>query len=103
MMRVEKPVKHVEISLFAMFCFVLLLLSVMGTALGVIITTFENRKHLAELESLRADARNMQVLWVQYLVEKSTWAAYGRVHDIAVQQLDMQTPQAAQITLVKVR
>lgn len=98
----QKPVGGMETSVFTLFCFVLLLLSVMGSALGVIITTFENRRHLAELEALKTDARDMQVMWGQYLVEKSTWAAYSRIHDIAVQQLNMQTPQTSQTTLVKV-
>jgi cell division protein FtsL len=99
----QKMASGKETSVFSLFCFLLLLLSVMGSALGVVITTFENRRHLAELEALKMDARDMQVMWGQYLVEKSTWAAYGRVHDIAVQQLEMQTPQAGQTTLVKVR
>jgi cell division protein FtsL len=95
--------KDMEISLFGLFCLVLLVLSVMGTALGVIISAFENRRHLSELETLRADARDMQVLWGQYLVEKSTWAAYGRIHDMALSGLEMQAPRPDQITVVKVQ
>lgn len=95
--------KTLEISIFSLFCLVLLLLSVMGTALGVIVSAFENRRYLAELEVLRADARDMQVLWGQYLVEKSTWAAYGRVHDMAMNGMNMQAPKPDQITVVKVQ
>lgn len=101
-MSAPQPEKNLEISVFGLFCLVLLVLSVMGTALGVIVSAFENRRYLAELETLRADARDMQVLWGQYLVEKSTWAAYGRVHDIAVQGLQMDAPKPDQITIVKV-
>ena len=92
-----------EISLFGVFCLMLLVSSVMGSALGVIVSAFENRRYLAELESLRADARNMQVLWGQYLVEKNTWAAYGRVHDMAEKDLGMQAPQTDKIVVVKVQ
>jgi cell division protein FtsL len=95
--------KNLEISLFGLFCLVLLLISVMGTALGVIVSAFENRRYLSELEVLRADARDMQVLWGQYLVEKSTWAAYGRVHDMAMNNMEMQAPRPDQITVVKVQ
>ena len=102
-MSAPRPEKNLEISVFGLFCLVLLVLSVMGTALGVIVSAFENRRYLAELETLRADARDMQVLWGQYLVEKSTWAAYGRVHDIAVQGLQMDAPKPDQITIVKVQ
>lgn len=95
--------KNLEISVFGLFCLVLLVLSVMGTALGVIVSAFENRRELAELETLRAEARDMQVLWGQYLVEKSTWAAYGRVHDMALNGLEMQAPRPDQITVVRVQ
>ncbi|HSC74902.1 MAG TPA: cell division protein FtsL [Pseudomonadales bacterium] len=99
----DKPQKDMEISLFGLFCLLLLVASVMGSALGVIVSAFENRRHLAELETLRADARDMQVLWGQYLVEKSTWAAYGRIHDMALNGLEMQAPRPDQITVVKVQ
>jgi cell division protein FtsL len=95
--------KDIEMSLFGLFCLLLLVFSVMGTARGVIVSVFENRRHLAELEALRADARDMQVLWGQYLVEKSTWAAYGRIHDMALSELEMQAPRPDQITVVKVQ
>jgi len=90
-------------STFGFLCFVVLLLSVMGTALGVIVTTFENRRYLAELESLRHDARDMQVLWGQYLVEKSTWADYARIHTMAEQGLGMLRPKTDEMVIVKVR
>jgi len=99
----NKEQKNLEISLFGLFCLLLLVLAVMSTALGVIVSAFENRRHLSELEALRADARDMQVLWGQYLVEKSTWAAYGRVHDMAMSELEMQAPKPDQITVVKVQ
>ncbi|MEZ5435803.1 MAG: cell division protein FtsL [Pseudomonadales bacterium] len=95
--------KSFEISLFGVFCLVLLVLCVLGSAMGVIVSAFENRRYLAELESLRAEARSMQVLWGQYLVEKNTWAAYGRVHDMAEKELQMQAPQTDKIIVVKVR
>lgn len=95
--------KDLEISVFGLFCLVLLVLSVMGTALGVIVSAFENRRELAELEALHVEARDMQVLWGQYLVEKSTWAAYGRVHDMASNGLGMQAPRPDQITVVRVQ
>jgi len=101
-MSAVQRVRDVETSVFGLFCLVLLVLAVLGSAFGVIVTAFENRRYLAELENLRVDARDMQVLWGQYLVEKSTWAGYGRVHDMAVQRMDMHAPQPGQITVVKV-
>ncbi len=99
----QQPPQFWTVSSFGFFCLVLLVLSVLGSALGVIITTFENRRYLAELEALRYDARDMQVLWGQYLVEKSTWATYARVNDIAEQELGMQRPKTDEMVIVKVR
>ncbi|MCC7516496.1 MAG: cell division protein FtsL [Pseudomonadales bacterium] len=95
--------KPFEISVFGVFVLLVLILVVMGSALGVIVSTFENRRYLAELEALRGEARDMQVLWGQYLVEKSTWAEYGRVHDMAVKELNMQAPQLEKTSVVKVQ
>lgn len=95
-----QPVR--EYSVFAVFCCVLLLLAVLGSVFAVVLTSFETRRHLAELESLRAEARDMQVLWGQYLVEKSTWSAYSRVHGMAVGQLNMQVPKPAELIVVTV-
>lgn len=91
------------ISTFGFVCFILLLVSVMGTALGIIVSTFENRRYLGELESLRHEARDMQVLWGQYLVEKSTWADYARIHALAEQGLQMQRPNTNEMVIVKVK
>ena len=90
-------------STFGFVCFILLLLSVMGSALGVIVTTFENRRYLSDLETLRHEARDMQVLWGQYLVEKSTWADYARVHAMAEQGLGMLRPKTDEMVIVKVK
>jgi cell division protein FtsL len=94
--------KYWTVSGFGFVCFVMLIIVVMGTAMGIIVTTFENRRHLAELELLRRDARDMQVLWGQYLAEKSTWADYARVHQMAEQGLEMQRPKTNEMIIVKV-
>lgn len=92
-----------KVSALAFVFLVLLTISVMGSAFGVVVSTFENRQQLAELDTLRREARSMQVLWGQYLVEKSTWATYGRVHEIAERGLGMRTPEANDIVILKVR
>ena len=90
------------VSGFGFVCFVILIASVMSTALGIIVTTFENRRHLSQLELLRRDARDLQVLWGQYLAEKSTWADYARVHQMAEKGLEMQRPKTDEMIIVKV-
>ena len=91
-----------EYSVLGVFSFFVLLACVLGSVFAVVVTSFETRRHLAELESLRAEARAMQVLWGQYLVEKSTWASYSRIHGLAVGQLNMQVPKPGELTVVNV-
>ena len=95
------PVACWKIGTFSFICWLLLLLMVLGSALGIVVTTFKTRHCLSELDGLRRDARDMQVLWGQYLVEKSTWATYARVHEIAQSSLGMQTPEACKIVILQ--
>lgn len=73
---------------------------VLFSALGVVASTHEVRKQVNNLEVLRREAAQLQVEWGQYLLEQSTWAAYGRVETIAAQRLDMIPATAEQIVMV---
>ena len=75
-------------------------LLVVSSALGVIAATHEGRQRLNELEILRREAAQLQVDWGRYLLEQSTWAAFGRIEQIAVDKLDMQVPATEQIIVV---
>lgn len=90
-----------KVGAFGFICWLLLLFLVMGSALGLIVSTFQTRHCLSELDGLRHEARDMQVLWGQYLVEKSTWATYARVHDVAETSLGMQRPEADKIVILR--
>lgn len=79
---------------------VVLWLLVLFSALGVVASTHEVRKQVNSLEVLRREAAQLQVEWGQYLLEQSTWAAYGRVETIAAQKLDMIPATAEQIVMV---
>jgi cell division protein FtsL len=84
----------------ALLVTVVLWLLVVGSALGVVASTHEVRKQVNGLEVLRREAAQLQVEWGQYLLEQSTWAAYGRVEAIAAQQLEMIPATAEQIVMV---
>ncbi len=80
--------------------FIALWLACVGTALAIVQSTFESRKATQALESLRKEASGLNVISGQFLLEKSSWAAYSRVEAIAVKQLNMLTPTPAQTRLV---
>lgn len=79
---------------------VLLWVAVVVSALAVVASTHQVRKHTNTLETLRREAAQLQVEWGQYLLEQSTWAAYSRVEAIATQELGMFPATAEQIIMV---
>jgi cell division protein FtsL len=70
----------------------LLLVMVEACAMSVIYTTYKNRALFSELEKMRDDAEEMQVVWHQLLLEQSTLDSFNRVADIAQKNLKMNVP-----------
>lgn len=71
-----------------------------GSAFGVVYSTFESRHATHQLEELRREAAGLKVVAGQYLLEQSSLAAYSRVEGIAKQELGMLDPAAEQTVLV---
>lgn len=79
---------------------VALWLAVVASALAVVASTQVVRRDVNELETLRREAAQLQVQWGQYLLEQSTWAAYGRVEAAAVSELNMMAPTPEEIVMI---
>ncbi len=71
-----------------------------ASALGVVATTQVVRRDVNSLETLRREASQLQVQWGQYLLEQSTWAAYGRVENAAISELNMMAPTPEEIVMI---
>ena len=84
----------------AFFLVTVLWLAVIASALAVVYVTYETRVKFNELEVLRREQSQLQVVWGQYLLEESTWAAYGRIEKLAQEKLLMQVPKAEEIIMV---
>jgi cell division protein FtsL len=78
-------------------------LLVVISALAVVASTQQVRRQTDELETLRRQASQLQVQWGQYLLERSTWAAYGRVESIATSELNMKAPISDEIVMIRAR
>jgi cell division protein FtsL len=74
--------------------------AVIASALAVVASTQVVRRDVNELETLRREASHLQVQWGQYLLEQSTWAAYGRVEHVATSELNMMAPTPDDIVMV---
>lgn len=75
-------------------------LLVIVSALAVVASTHETRNQVDRLETLRRDAAELQVVWGQYMLEQSTWAAYSRIERLARDDLDMYLPRLENIVMV---
>ncbi|MGC1952471.1 MAG: cell division protein FtsL [Gammaproteobacteria bacterium] len=84
-------------SVLAMF----LSLLVFGSALSVVYSKHLNRKLFVELGQLEQAHDELQVEWGRLQLEHSTWASHDRIRQLARSRLQLHTPSADSIVLVK--
>lgn len=80
--------------------FLLLLLCLLASGLGVVKTTHENRYVFNRLQELKNEANELSVEWGQLLIEQSTFGVEGRIEQKAIDQLGMRVPDVSQIVMV---
>ena len=83
------------------FFFYIVLVAVLGTGLSVVRTTHDNRIAFNELQELREQANQFDVMWGQLLLEQSTFGVEGRIEQKALEQLHMQVPDISSIVMVR--
>ena len=94
------PSQQKPLSPAVMLVVALLWMASIASALGVVAATQVVRRDVNSLETLRREASQLQVQWGQYLLEQSTWAAYGRVENAAVSELNMMAPTPEVIVMI---
>jgi cell division protein FtsL len=78
----------------------LLLSLLLGSALSVVYTAFENRQlNIALSEAAQLHSR-LEVEYGRLLLEESTWSSPAQIEKFANQQLNMQVPSQQQIVVV---
>lgn len=78
----------------------LLVALVMGSALGVVYTTYETRQLFIRLEHLDAQRDALNIEWGRLELEQSVWSAHSRVERIARSKLDMVMPDSSDTVYV---
>ncbi|WP_039914867.1 cell division protein FtsL [Cellvibrio mixtus] len=91
----QKPLSPGVIAVIA-----LLWVATIASALAVVATTQVVRRDVNSLETLRREAAQLQVQWGQYLLEQSTWAAYSRVENAAISELNMMAPTPEDMVMI---
>lgn len=70
------------------------------SAIGVVYSTWQARNATQALEELRRQENGLQVVSGQLLLEKSSWAAYNRVEELAQTKLNMRVAEPEKTVLV---
>jgi len=79
----------------------LLLVVVIGSALGVIYSRHESRKLFVELQQLNKQVDELNIEWGRLQLEQSAWSAHGRIERIAGNKLNMKLPDANEVVYIK--
>jgi cell division protein FtsL len=78
----------------------ILVLILVGCALGVVTSQHKARKLFVELQKEQEAAKQMDVEWGQLQLEQSTWAMHARIEKIAAKYLQMQVPAVERVQIV---
>jgi len=79
-----------------------LLAAVMVTSIAVVQTRHESRQRFSELQTRQAERDALNVEWGKLLLEEGAWSQHRRVEAMARSRLNMNTPDAAHIRVVRV-
>jgi len=79
----------------------LLVLAVMGSAIGVIYSKHQTRKIFVSLQKLNKQIDELDIEWGQLQLEQSAWSSHGRIEKIARKKLQMTLPKANEIIYIK--
>ncbi len=79
----------------------LLVGAVLGSALGVVYAKHQTRKLFVELQGMQKVQDDLQIDWGRLQLEQATWATHGRIESVARERLDMHTPTADDVVVIK--
>ena len=77
-----------------------LFLTLIASGIGTIYTQHLHRKLFVDLKALEFERDAMEDEWGRLLLERSVWAARGRIERIARERLELEMPAASDIVLV---
>jgi len=79
----------------------LLVMAVMGSAIGVIYSKHQTRKIFISLQKIHKQIDELDIEWGQLQLEQSAWSSHGRIEKIARKKLQMTLPKANEIIYIK--
>ncbi len=79
----------------------LLLVLVVGSAMGVVYAKHRSRTLFVELQSLQESRDRLNTEWGQLQLEQSTWATHGRIEALARERLGMKIPAPDTVVIIR--
>jgi cell division protein FtsL len=79
----------------------LVLLAVIGSALGVVYAREQNRRLFVEYTQVQKDRDELNVEFTRLELEQATWAETNRIDQVARGQLGLVSPTPADTVVVK--
>ena len=79
----------------------ILVLAIMGSAVGVIYSKHQTRKMFVSLQKLHKEIDELNIEWGQLQLEQSAWSSHGRIEKIARKKLHMKLPKADEIIYIR--
>ncbi|MBI5782656.1 MAG: cell division protein FtsL [Gammaproteobacteria bacterium] len=81
---------------------VILFAVVVVISIMVVQTRHESRQRFAQLQIQQAERDALNVEWGKLLLEEGAWSQHRRIENMARSRLNMNTPEAASIHVVRV-
>ncbi len=79
----------------------LLVVSVMASAIAVVYSKHSNRKLFVELQQLKKNIDELNIEWGRLQLEEGAWSDHGRIEKIARTKLNMKLPGIDSVVYLK--
>ncbi len=81
--------------------FLLLLLAVVGSGIGVVHARHAHRQAFVELTGLERERDELNIEFGRLQLEQATWAATNRIEQVASTKLGMKYPDATELRVIQ--
>jgi len=78
-----------------------LIVSVMASAIAVVYSKHSNRKLFVELQQLKKNIDELNIEWGRLQLEEGAWSDHGRIEKIARTKLNMKLPGIDSVVYLK--
>ncbi len=83
------------------FALGLLIILVLSSAVGTVLSKHQSRKLFVELQALETGRDDLEIEWGRLQLEQGTRATHGRVERLARERLHMHSPTPATTVIVR--